>query len=216
MLERAIMLRARALLLQESHSARVLTVAIASSHVTWNTAVLDIQHRCDLRRPIPCITLTLSTVQITDALQCKAARKLYLSCYRRLHVVPVLQGYDDDAFSVAAAGTNWLYLELQASALPFPESLIDPDRGPATWYLYCAWAVIHVLGRWPMAVFGGEGLPSTIPVCPLCGTGSVSVVHILHACPGTLDLYISSCSTLGDIFTSGDRLLGAPPFRFIR
>ena len=42
MLERAIMLRARALLLQESHPARrVLTVARASSHVTWHTAVLE-------------------------------------------------------------------------------------------------------------------------------------------------------------------------------
>ena len=57
-----------------------------------------------------------------------------------------------------------------------------------------------------MAFFGGDGLPSTIPVCPLSGKGSVSVVHIRHACPGTLDLHLSYCSRVAVICTSGDRL----------
>ena len=65
---------------------------------------------------------------------------------------------------------------------------------------------MRVLGRWPLAVFGDEGLPRTLHMCPLCGLSSVDVTHVLHACPGTWDLYAVFCGAAGIDCAAGNRI----------
>ena len=60
--------------------------------------------------------------------------------------------------------------------------------------------------RLPLQVFGGDGLPTSLQCCPLCGMHGVDAVHILHACPSTWDLYVTYCSSVGIDASSGNRL----------
>jgi len=167
---------------------------------------LDIQHRVDFTSPIPCILETLREDELADILANKAARKYFLRRYRRNHVVPIMQAYDEEAFAKAATKHEWPYVEFQPSPECLPAVLLELDWGTETWYFYRAWAVTRVLGRLPLTVFGGDDTPSSLCTCPLCGLNTVDVVHFLHACPATWDLYTEFCISMGIDFSSGQRL----------
>ena len=207
MLERAVMLHARAMLSSHSHPARrILEAARFSSGTTWHSQVMDVSYRSDFIRPIPCILETLSDVEVSNALSCKRARKFYLRRYRRAHVSPVLDAYDGTGFSTAASNQTWPYVDFQPFPERLPDILLRLDWGPQTWYFYRAWSITRVLGKLPLAVFGGNDPPRCVSFCPLCGCSSADVLHVLHACPATWDLYCDYCTSVGLDFSSGVRI----------
>ena len=74
-------------------------------------------------------------------------------------------------------GTRW--------SRDFRDLQLDAD----SWTRFRAWAIIRCTGRWPLAVYGGHGLPHTMACCPLCWAEQIGVDHPLLDCPGTLQFF---------------------------
>ena len=103
---------------------------------------------------------------------------------------PILQAYDNDAFTHACAQSDWPCDSFQLVLAGFPELLLQVDWDPDTWDLYRAWAIVRALGRWLLNVFGGDGLVRILDRCPLCHAPKVEVAHLFSACLATHDLYL--------------------------
>eukprot|EP00973_Karenia_brevis_P068781 9562066-Karenia_brevis.AAC.1 len=88
--------------------------------------------------------------------------------YRHAWVLPAFTAMDERAFRSAADASSWPYDLLQPQVGGLPDTLLTADWCHETWKWYPCWAVIKVLGRWPLEVFGRGELPATLPRCPLC------------------------------------------------
>jgi len=112
-----------------------------------------------------------------------------LKNYRKNHVQPVLQSYDNAAFIASSQKATWPYHDFQWIPEAFPESIHHLDWGYGTWQLYRTWAIVKVMGKLPLHLFSAGELVDTIELCPLCSSPHANIQHILNSCMGTLDLY---------------------------
>ena len=186
MLELALLLHARVLLLPGSHPAqRLLLSAMTCSLTTWAAAVRGIQRKLGDSQPLPDITAYFSDQQVRDARACRAEQRKLLFKYKMQVTRPARIRYDREAFFAACQATEWDYSDLVHEPCQFPRFVFDLNWGPRTWLLYIAWAVVRATWRWPLAVFSGGDLPRILPHCPLCIATEAGIDHLLLECAGT-------------------------------
>jgi len=110
MLARAILLKARILLLPLLHPAARLVVLLSSSSIdTWLLRVSQLQCRPDFSSIIPDLSDVFAEGRISHARGDAGARRSLLRSYRKLWVDPVLDACDVDALSKAASNSQWPY-----------------------------------------------------------------------------------------------------------
>ena len=97
--------------------------------------------------------------------------------------------YDFRSFQKAGQKSRWPYLVFQPKlvALPVVEFNASWYDLPRVWY--CAWAMVRCTGGFPLQVFGvGGGLPTVLPMCPLCHAVGIDIQHLLRDCTQVSDL----------------------------
>ena len=207
MLERAILLNARIHLLPVTHpAAELMAVAESSGVASWASQVRELSSSAVLPGPIPCITDTLSPDELAEARLQPTARHACIDRFRRLHVLPIFAEYDQRAFESSASTYAWPYGQFQAPAEPFPVDYFQCEWDTEMQRSYRVWAVVRVLGRWPLALYGVGDLPRLMPCCPLCGVLEATVVHLLGECTCTFCHYLDWMKCVGRVSPLGARL----------
>ena len=193
MYERAVLLKARAQLLPLGHPTRILLgIAGSSTNIgSWAARVASLQCLPDFSSPIPDILECTPEDILVKAYGDADARRSCLDYYRKHFVSPAFDLFDRSAFLAAGDTVAWPYPEYQLHSASTLCLSLDVDWGFQTWNFYRAWATIRVLGRWPLAVFGVGDTPLLLPSCPLCGTASADIQHLLLWCPGCHDLRVT-------------------------
>ena len=192
MLARAILLKARILLLPLLHPAARLVVLLSSSSIdTWLLRVSQLQCRPDFSSIIPDLCDVFAEGRISHARGDAGARRSLLRSYRKLWVDPVLDACDVVAWSKAASNSEWPYGGFLSSFDLADHVLLDLDWGPRTWKHYRAWFSVRATGRIPLCLFDCGDMVRFLPACPLCGLVDADIAHLLSVCPGTCDLYAS-------------------------
>ena len=189
MFERAIMTRARVLLLDLEHSAnRMLRLAMDNGVPSWARKVEAIMNSPKFSACIPEVTSApgVSEVLVKAARSDKLVRKKILSDYKWSVVRPILWDYDHRAFMLASGvilpGLGMPFSVFAPVLRPVPLELLNQDGSANLWTGYRLWSLVRVSGRWPLPVYRGDQLPVDLPACPLCGMSEVAVDHALCDC----------------------------------
>lgn len=191
LVERAIMARAKILVLPDAHPAvALLRLADGVLAVSWSDTVRGLMSAPELLQVIPDMSShpAFPSARLKQAQADKCLRKVLLQQYRWDIVRPALRRADRDAFLAVATqplpGFNISYSSFQPQAERIPISFLAFDSGHETWLWYRLWALCRMTGCWPAPIRGADVLPVQIQVCPRCGASEVTVVHALCVCPG--------------------------------
>ena len=203
MLENAIMLKARIMVLPRQHPARqIFEVARGSPLETWVSQVKQAQSRNDFDRAIPDIEEIFGSSEIEAASGCKQKRKQITRTYRQHHVRPILACYDRQAYVKAAETLQpWPYGDWQTAYGSMDAELMRIDGGGNGWHSFRAWAVVRVTGKWPFALYCDDQECASVTTCPLCGAESATIMHLLAECNETLLYYREWRMILGELDT---------------
>ena len=191
-LMKAVMMLAKIEMLPGNHPTRLmLNIAQQTPGPNWWSAVRDLMNTCQ-HGPIPTIGATglFRSAEVRGGQLSRAQTKTVLQLYKNNFVFPVLRARDDDEYEVAAR--KWL------PAFNCRVADFSPYRGLQGWntlevsFGHAEWAFVKLNGGWPLWDFPDLVGSVQIETCPLCGTGNVTVAHVLVTCPGTKQVFLRS------------------------
>ena len=158
---------------------RLLTAARTSPWLTWWQHVQAARKKLG---GIPSIVEWASDVALASARAEPWVRRRLLHAFKRSQVRPRIEHYDESALHADTDKRGWPFGSFASSAASNDTNLIWNNWSECPWVDVRVWAATRATGRFPLVLLGGEGAPSSIPRCHLCGASTIDLKHALFEC----------------------------------
>lgn len=127
--------------------------------------------------------------QIVTACSDTQERKTLLRHYRTQVIRPRMAQIDEEHFLASVCeryqGIDVRYQEVVPLSAAWPVGCRLEMSADMPWQVFRCWSLLRCSGRWPMEVYGKQGMPACLDACPMCSATVCSVMHPLASCPGT-------------------------------